>query len=71
MENLERKNIVKFYESQLYILGMPKSNELTDENLIILKDTLSFSLWMMATNYDYFVNSIKDVIKQVRIWKNK
>lgn len=64
MKPIDKKNVIEFYEKQVWLPSMPKSDTLTDSDLKDLKDTLWFARWMLATKYDECVNTIKDVIKR-------
>jgi len=65
MKQEDRENVIEFYETQVWLPSMPKSDTLTDKTLSDLKDTTWFARWMLATKYDECVNSIKDVIKRL------
>jgi len=62
MEPEERKNVIEFYEKQVWLPSMPKSDTLSDKELEGLKNTLWFARWMLATKYNECVNSINNVI---------
>ena len=63
MTQKDKKYIIEFYEKQVKVPGMPKSETLTDKNLKDLKDTLWFARWVLTTKYNECVNSIKNIIK--------
>ena len=65
MKMIDKKNVIEFYEKQVYWLGMQKSDELTEETLKDLKDTMWFSRWMLSNHYDECVSSVKDIINRL------
>ena len=63
MEDGERKRVIEFYETQVWVPGLRET--LTEEELNHLSDTLMFARWMLASQYDECVNAIRTAIKVV------
>ena len=45
-----KKNIIEFYDKQVWRPDLPKSDALTDEDLKYFKNTLAFATWNLLTN---------------------
>lgn len=60
-----RNDVIDFYNQVLWVPGMPKVESLTDDQLKLFSETLSFSFWVLNNRFDHCVNSIKIVIKKL------
>lgn len=65
MKKEDRKYVIEFYETQVWLPSMPKSSTLTDKDLERLKDTLSFASWMLSTNYNKCVDAISSTMRKI------
>tara|TARA_R100001244_G_C5157640_1_gene130586 strand:+ start:324 stop:533 length:210 start_codon:yes stop_codon:yes gene_type:complete len=65
MKKEDRKDVIAFYETQVWLPSMPKSNTLTDEDLERLKNTLWFASWMLSVNYDKCVDAISSTMRKI------
>lgn len=65
MKKEDRKDVIEFYETQVWLPSMPKSNKLTDEDLERLKNTYWFASWNLSVNYYKFVYEIRDTIRKI------
>ncbi len=61
------KSIIQFYKEQVWVLGMPKFNELTNIQIKDLGGTTWFARWMLVTKYKECVNSIKETLTNVKL----
>tara|TARA_R110000796_G_scaffold241611_1_gene363362 strand:- start:281 stop:496 length:216 start_codon:yes stop_codon:yes gene_type:complete len=60
----EENNVIEFYNKEVWILGMRKSKDLTNQDLMEMKNSLWFSKWMLCNKYNECVNSIKNIIQR-------
>lgn len=59
MKAEDKKNIIEYYDNEIYSINMRKSDNLTEEDLLNIKKSLSFAQWMLAYKYDYCVRNFK------------